>query len=92
MPTFLTINNSSISNNTAGGVGGGIANGLPNPNMPLPGGTLTINHAQITGNTAGLGGGGIFNVNAAVTLRSTSVTGNHPDNCEPAGTITGCTG
>jgi len=26
-----------------------------------------------------------------VTLTTTSVTGNRPDNCEPLNTITGCT-
>jgi hypothetical protein len=94
VPTFLTINHSSVSENTAGGVGGGIANGLPNPRDPtmsLPGGTLRINHSEITNNIAGIAGGGIFNVMATVTLSHTSVTGNTPDNCEPTGSIAGCT-
>ena len=95
VPTTLTMFLSSVSDNTAGGVGGGIANGLPNPKNPtmsLPGGTLNITLSLITENTATLGGGGIFNVQAPVTLTHTLVFANHPDNCEPTATITGCTG
>jgi hypothetical protein len=50
-----------------------------------------LNHSQVTGNTAAHGGG-IFNSGGTVTLAATSVTGNNPDNCEPPGTISGCTG
>jgi hypothetical protein len=50
-----------------------------------------LNHSQVTGNTAAHGGG-IFNNGGTVTLSATSVTGNNPDNCEPPGTIPGCTG
>jgi hypothetical protein len=90
--TALTLNNSKVNNNTAGGDGGGIANGVPLPGpMPLIGGQLTLNHSQVTGNTASHGGG-IFNNGGTVTLSATSVTGNNPDNCEPPGTIAGCTG
>jgi hypothetical protein len=88
VPTTLTINNSQVSNNTAGGNGGGIANGI---SPMLTGGALTLNHSQVTGNTAAHGGG-IFNSGGTVTLAATSVTGNNPDNCEPPGTISGCTG
>ncbi|HEY2125569.1 MAG TPA: hypothetical protein VGH77_00130 [Streptosporangiaceae bacterium] len=90
--TVLTLNNSKVNNNTAGGDGGGIANGIPLPGpMPLPGGQLTLKHSQVTGNTASHGGG-IFNNGGTVALSTTSVTGNSPDNCEPPGTIAGCTG
>ena len=90
---ILTINNSQISNNRAGGVGGGIANGVPlGGPIPLIGGPVTLNHSQVTGNTAVQGGGGIFNFGGTVTLKATSITGNNPDNCEPPGTIAGCTG
>jgi hypothetical protein len=50
-----------------------------------------LNHSQVTGNTASHGGG-IFNNGGTVTLSATSVTGNNPDNCEPPGSIPGCTG
>jgi hypothetical protein len=88
LPTTLTINNSQVTGNRAGGNGGGIANGLP---PMLPGGALTMNHSQVTGNTAAHGGG-IFTNGGTVTLSATPVTGNTPDNCEPPGTIAGCTG
>jgi hypothetical protein len=88
----LTINNSAVSNNRAGGYGGGIANGIPLPGpMPLIGGALSLNHSHVTGNAAGHAGG-FFNNGGPETLSATSVTGNTPDNCEPLGSITGCTG
>ena len=92
VPTTLTLNDSTVKDNTAGGDGGGIANGIPLPGpMPLPGGALTLNRSRVTGNTAAHGGG-IFNNGGTVTLTASSVTRNTPDNCEPPGTIPGCTG
>ena len=88
----LTLNNSRVNNNSTGGDGGGIANGLPLPGpMSPPGGAVTLNHSQVTGNSAAHGGG-IFNSGGTVSLSHTDVTGNNPDNCEPPGTIAGCTG
>ena len=88
----LNLNNSTVNNNTAGGDGGGIANGIPLPGpMPLLGGAVNLNHSQVTGNHAAHGGG-IFNNGGTVTLSATTITGNTPDNCEPPGSITGCTG
>jgi predicted outer membrane repeat protein len=72
-----------LAGNTAAGDGGGIwAAGAPQ-----------IEDDQVTGNTAA-GGGGIFAAQPQlVTLDGgTAVTGNQPDNCEPAGTVVGCTG
>ena len=80
-----------MNGNTAGGNGGGISNGLVLPQMTLPGGPVTLNHSQVTGNTAAHGGG-IFNAGGTVMLSASNVTGNHPDNCEPPGTIAGCVG
>src|SRR5262245_35097051 len=37
-------------------------------------------------------GGGLVNQDGTVTLRGTRVAGNTPDNCEPPGTISSCTG
>ena len=89
---ILTLNHSDVNNNRAGGDGGGIANGVPLPGpMPLIGGPVTLNHSQVTGNTAAHGGG-IFNFGGAVALSKTDVTGNLVDNCEPLGTIAGCSG
>ena len=89
-PTTLTLINSRVNNNRAGGDGGGIANGIPLPGpMPLVGGTLKLVNSQVIGNTAAAGGG-IFNNLGTVTLVNALIIGNHPDNCEPTGTITGC--
>jgi hypothetical protein len=82
------LNNSQVNDNTAGGNGGGIANGL---GAMLPGAPITLNHSQVTGNTAAHGGG-IFNSGGTVTLAGTSITGNTPDNCAPPGSVAGCTG
>jgi parallel beta-helix repeat protein len=73
----IIIENSTISGNTAGDDGGGIAR---TGNT----GTLTIRHSTITGNTAqnataGSGGGGLFVINTftgVVTLRNSIVSGN----------------
>jgi hypothetical protein len=89
---ILTINFSQVNGNSAGGLGGGILNGLANPKMPITG-TLTIRFSQVNGNNASLGGGGIYSVpGGVVSLASSSVNGNHPDNCEPLASIAGCTG
>jgi hypothetical protein len=89
--TTLTLNNSRVNNNHAGGDGGGIANGVPFPGMGLTGGALALHNTQVTGNSAAHGGG-IFNSGGSVALSNTAVTGNTPDNCEPPGTIAGCSG
>jgi hypothetical protein len=95
----MTIFGSRITANTAPtdssgtpGVGGGIANA--NFGFPPSGGSgvLTIKGSKITGNFASGSGGGIVNKDGTVTLTGTRVAGNVPDNCEPPGTITGCTG
>ncbi len=87
----LTLNSSRVINDTAGGDGGGIANGFGMGQMSIPGGPVTLNHSLVIGNTASAGGG-IFNLGATVTLSASLVIANHPDNCEPASTITGCFG
>jgi hypothetical protein len=91
-PAVLTIDYSTVSNNSAAaGFGGGIANGVPLPGpISPPGGDLTLTHSVVAGNTAAHGGG-IFNNLGTVTLSNTSVSGNQVDNCEPANSIIGCT-
>jgi hypothetical protein len=95
----MTIAGSQITGNTAPtdsagtpGVGGGIANA--NFGFPPTGGSgvLTIKGSKITGNSASGTGGGIINQDGTVTLTGSQVVGNTPDNCEPPGTIAGCTG
>jgi hypothetical protein len=65
-----------------GALGGGIVNNE---------GTLTAAFSNIVHNTAKDEGGGIEN-GGSVTLSQTKVSGNTPDNCEPVGTIAGCSG
>jgi hypothetical protein len=95
----MTIAGTRITGNTAptdsggnAGIGGGIVNA--NAGAPPTGGSgvLTIIGSKITGNSASGSGGGIVNQGGTVTLKGTQVAGNVPDNCEPPGTITGCTG
>ena len=89
-PTTLTLINSRVTFNRAGGDGGGIANGIPLPGpMPLVGGALKLVNTLVIGNTAAAGGG-LFNHLGTVTLVNALIIANHPDNCEPTGTITGC--
>jgi len=92
-PSVLTIDHSQVNHNTAGGDGGGIANGVPLPPGPPPlfGGDLTITHSQVIGNSAAQGGG-ILNNGGTVTLSDTNISGNVVDNCEPTNSIAGCTG
>jgi CSLREA domain-containing protein len=69
----LTLNNSSVSNNSAGGsgAGGGILNNS---------GTVTLNNSSVVGNTADYGGG-IHNIwaSAMLTLNNSTVSGNAAD-------------
>jgi predicted outer membrane repeat protein len=75
---------SAISGNHAGARGGGV---YTKENLEASG-------TQITGNRALGGGGGIYSdgTEAMVTLTDSSPTRNQPDNCQPLGSITGCTG
>ena len=52
-----------------------------------------MSDTQITGNRAASGGGGNYDdgTEATVTLTKSSLARNKPDNCEPPGSITGCT-
>jgi hypothetical protein len=54
---------------------------------------LAVTDSAITGNTASYyGGGGIADNGGTVTVTSDLITGNQPDNCDPVGTIPGCSG
>jgi hypothetical protein len=64
----MTITNSTISENSVGGAGGGIVNQ----------GTLTVTNSTISGNsTLGVEGGGIWNYNGNLTVTSSTISGNH---------------
>ncbi|CAK8714384.1 hypothetical protein KKHLCK_03445 [Candidatus Electrothrix laxa] len=65
----LTLNNSTVSGNTALGNGGGIFN--------APWALLTLNNSTVSGNSAeGNGGGGIYSDNGAVTLNNSTISEN----------------
>lgn len=70
---------SQIVSNVAGGLGGGISNL----------GTTTISGSSVRFNK-GSSGGGIATGNTNVTLKTSTVTSNRPDNCNPVHTIQGC--
>jgi hypothetical protein len=76
-----TITGTSVSGNSTAGFGGGVAKF----------GELVMTGSRVLGNTAAAAGG-IANQGGTVTLTGTRVAGNIPDNCEPPGTIAGCTG
>jgi nitrous oxidase accessory protein NosD len=65
----LTLNSSRLTRNTTGGGGGGLFNE----------GVAVLNFSRVTYNTAAYGGG-ILSVNT-LTLNSTVVSGNVPDDC-----------
>jgi hypothetical protein len=83
-PPVVSFTNSTVSGNQAGARGGGVYNQE----------SLGASNTKITGNGAVGGGGGIYDngTGATVTLTGSPPTGNMPDNCEPLGSITGCTG
>ena len=96
---LAVINNTDVNGNMAlgdTGGGGGIANaddGAPDS------GVLDLNNVRVMHNEADGGGGGILNGLAivgvppgAITTNNIKVILNSPDNCEPLGTIAGCTG
>jgi hypothetical protein len=81
----VNLKDSTVARNFAGGSGGGVYDSQWQ---------VTATGTEITRNMAGAGGGGIYVTGpaAAVTLTTSPVLRNRPDNCEPANTITGCTG
>jgi Chlamydia polymorphic membrane protein (Chlamydia_PMP) repeat len=80
----IALTNVTVTGNRATGQGGGVYNH----------GLVAATGSSITRNVAAAGGGGIYDDNAAaaVTLASSPILHNKPDNCEPLASITGCTG
>jgi predicted outer membrane repeat protein len=78
------LTDSTVSGNRAEVRGGGIYNQSQ----------VAANGTRVVRNAARGGGGGIYDDGPAamVTLTSSAVAGNTPDNCEPPGSIPGCTG
>jgi predicted outer membrane repeat protein len=85
------VTNGAIFGNTASVDGGGIYNAGTGASI----GFVTLTSSNVSRNAAGTGGGGIFDQITTVTnvtLAGSAVHLNTPDNCEPLGSITGCTG
>jgi predicted outer membrane repeat protein len=86
-PTYGDVNlgTSTISGNKSGDDGGGIY---------TTEGDVTATGSPIAHNTAVAGGGGIYEGPGpdTVTLKTSPVQHNKPDNCSPPGSVTGCTG
>jgi predicted outer membrane repeat protein len=83
----LNLAASTVSGNKSGADGGGIY-------TLGPVATVTAKESQIVHNAAVTGGGGIYEApgTGPVTLTNSPVLYNKPDNCEPPGSITDCTG
>jgi hypothetical protein len=75
----------TVSGNTAGTLGGGVFNAAD--------GRVIHDHTLVERNIA-TNGGGIFNagIPGRVTLSTSTVRANSPNNCVPTGTIPGCAG
>jgi hypothetical protein len=82
-PSILTLNNSSVSNNTTPEDGGGIWND--------PQAVTTLNGSTVSGNTAGGNGAGIANQGAA-TLNLLSVVSNNTASNDGGGIWNGAQG
>lgn len=74
--------NTLVSGNEAGGNGGGISHA---------GTMLRVDFTRVQGNTAGLEGGIYEGPGSQVSLSSSLVFNNTPNNCRPVGAVTGCT-
>ncbi len=91
-----TVNHTEVTNNTAAFGAGIFTADFGIPFIPVV--SLTLNNTQVTGNTASDSAGGILNgfdglaAPGAIALHHTQVANNTPDQCEPTGTIAGCTG
>jgi len=90
-PDFAEVafTDSRISGNSASAYGGGIYN-AGGGSYPA---TASFTGSVISGNNAGSAGGGIYGeTGTTTTLANSSVLRNVPDNCDPPGSIAGCTG
>ena len=79
----VALGSSAVSNNSARANGGGIYNEGT--------GNVTATSSKIVHNAAAAGGGIYDDSGSTTTLTSSPVQYNTPDNCEPPGSITGCT-
>ena len=85
--TDTTVTDSAFTSNSAPG-GGALDNFDPSS------AALTVTGSRFASNSAQTQGEAIYNGSgstSAVTLASTALSRNHPDNCAPAGSVSGCT-
>lgn len=80
----LTLEQTTVTHNSAGDYGGGIYNNSS--------AALTLKDSTISGNSSSVFGGGIFVFSGTVPLNNSIVSSNIPDNCDPPGSVDGCTG
>ena len=93
----MTLRNTPVSDNTAKAtgrsgtaLGGGIGDAAV-PNNGPPGGPLTLTESKVTGNTVSGGagitirGGGVFTNFTVMSLTSSAITANKPDECAGKG-------
>lgn len=72
----MTLRNTLVIANEAGEIGGGI--------YTKASGTTVLNGSTVMNNTSGTSGGGLYS-DGAMTVISSLITGNTPDNCAGAG-------
>jgi predicted outer membrane repeat protein len=82
---IVSLADTLVTSSQSGGQGGGIYTNS----------VLSVMSSQIVSNTA-TSGGGVYNGEflgfpGSVTLAGSTILSNRPDNCEPVGSITGCT-
>jgi predicted outer membrane repeat protein len=87
----MSVTGSHLTGNHAEADGGGIGNGPGEVEFQVRS-TISIASTSITANTATSdGGGGIYTTQTStVTLTTSTVDKNHPDNCAPPDAVAGC--
>jgi hypothetical protein len=68
-PSTMVVRNSTLSGNSATGIGGGIS-------VPFLNGTLLVQNSTLSGNSATTNGGGISAAYGSVTLQNSTIVGN----------------
>ena len=88
------VSDATFGENHAGSYGGAIFN-ESSESFGLPA-TTTVARSRIVGNSAAIDGGGLYNQTgnppSQLPLTNSVVTDNYPDNCAPAGSVSGCIG
>lgn len=82
----LSVTGTQLMANDAKVQGGAVFNGVS--------GSAAFTNSTVQFNQAHSTGGGIYNATCkcSITLKTTTITGNDPNNCRPTGSVTGCSG